>query len=319
MAERMLDRAKGGAVHAYTIDQSPLLADAPVPPRSHVGGVGATRDAAPRAGVRTLCVQLERGRNLGWAGGRLMRVEVERDTDGTIGIGLDPCDRIVEVTNAKQLNLHVSDQIRTVGGVALADGNIVTAMRQVPREVCTFPVDIIRWPPGTDAPAWDVFVVLETVAHAGGDASGVRNTRQLDRVESGLCSSRKAAWKASSIVTLSPTHRHELTLQLMCEGVLRPSLVGEAMLDLDALGECAEPFVGWLPLFARARPPEQRPVVGELLVRIARCDWAARLGTSPDSGHGDRARPPGAALLWPPRHEAKPLPRIDDVPLVSLA
>lgn len=313
---RVLAPLPGDGQH-YTIDQSPTLAqlEAKRPKADVSAGIGA-EDVQGRAdGLCTLSIQLVRGRNLGMVGGRLLNVQVERDVDGTIGIGLDTDDHIVEVTNDKQLSLQVRDQIRAVNGVVLGDGNIVTAMRQVASDVKTFPVELIRWPKGTPLPCWDVFAVVETVAFGGPDSH--LGARRLDRVETELRDSRSATFSVNSIVTLYPANSHELRLRLFREGALRPSLIGEAVLDLAAYSLEEGPSVAWVPLLDAAN---KRAIVGEFLLRIARCDWATRLGTSPDTGHNERVLPRvGASLLRAPIHQPQPLARISDVPLSGVS
>lgn len=295
----------GGPQQQYTLDQSPSIAD--LAPRDD-GASAAEQDGddAGADGMRTLSIQLVRGRNLGMAGGRLLHVQVERDLDGTIGIGLDNDDRIVEVSNDKQLSLQRGDQVRAVDGVPLGDGNIVMAMRQVPREVAAFPVELVRWPRGASQPSCDVYAVLQTSARGGPGGE-----RCLDRVETQLRDSLNAAFNASSIVTLRSAERHELRLQLFREGFWGWPLVGEARVDLTALGAARAPFTAWVPLLDGAEH-----VAGELLVRITRCDWATRIGTSPDTGHAEFApRLELSALMRAPLHEPQPIARIADVPL----
>jgi hypothetical protein len=292
-------------VLAYTIDQSPSVHDAPAA-AAHAAPAAVPQLTFPP--LRTVSIQLVRGRNVGMAGGRMLHVDVERDADGTLGIGLDHDDRIVEVTNPRQLNLKLRDQIRAVDGLQLGEGNIVTGMRQIPRERTAFPVEIIRWARSTAAPFWEIYATMEVLAR-GTDESPLR-ARRLARVETEPKASPKPHWNESTIVSLANINRHELIIQLIHEGLLRPSLVGEAKIDLEAIGECSpRPYVAWVPLLGR----DGMHIVGEFLVRISRCDWAKRLGTSPDTGLDvERLLP----LFQPaPVHDALPLARIHDVPL----
>jgi len=314
-------RALGG-VSAYTIDQSCSIHDPVASIHEQLTvNVGAPDTDLLRT-LRTLSIQLVRGRNLGMAGGRLRTVQVERDADGTLGIGLDTDDRLIEVTNPRQLSLQNRDQIIATNGVPLADGNIIGAMRQVPRELLAFPVQLLRWPKGTEQPLWDVFAVMEIVATSKKfDEHSKSGENRLKRIKTESTDSRRPFWSVSTLVTLAPEHNtHELRLTLVREGapVFTPPWhqdVGAVRISLDALGTDDLPFVRWLPLIGR----DGTSIVGEFLLRITRCDWATRIGTSPDTGFLARRHIGGSIDILgdifggrEPQHHAIPLARVLD-------
>jgi hypothetical protein len=313
-------------IQQYTLDQSPSVhesfdataappdAQRPMPTAERAAAACAPTGREALPALRTVCIQFLRARNLGALGGELLEVPVTRGDDGTLGIGLNGDDGIVEVTNVQQVNLQVNDQIRAVDGIALRDGNIISAMVQVPRERHTFAVELVRWPKGVldgfwraaDAEHWIEGEVLATTRGSSGDAAeSEARTRALSNFMTPPELRRSTPLRTQLVVTLSSADRHRLVLKLMRETFfLSEEAVGGVTVCLDDLGPCEAPHAEWLML----RSPGTRGVVGEVLVRVSRCDWAMRLDKSPDATHAPR-RPKWAAE---PLHAAQPIARIVD-------
>lgn len=282
------------------------MADDDVKPLGSEAAVAAADDLPP---LRTVNIQLVRTRNVGYAHAVIRTVQVQREPGGLLGIGLDAEDRIVEVTNEKQVNLKLGDQVRALDGRHLGTDNIVNGMKQLPRELTDFGVEVMRWP-GKQRPAeWEITLVASVFARRRDNPAAVR---RLVRFESKLQFSTVGTFNAARIVSLNADELHTLQIELVREAMMRPLVVGRALLRLEELGECTPPHVEWLPVHGQGA----YGVVAELLVRVARCDWAQRVGTSPDTGVRSRAAATAANPFVEPLHAAAPVPRVADVPLV---
>jgi len=267
--------------------------------------------------LRTICFQCLRGRNVGVPQARVLRVDVTRDTDGSIGIGLDGDDRILEITNPHQHNLKVGDQIRAVNGVHLGPDNIIAALKHVPRNLETFPVEILRWPQQPPVDPAELYAECEVWTYDG-DPS--RPVRRIAFKESRFVPRGHPAFNVSLVATLRSAESHVAVVRVLRDGVFGVVPVGEVRLPLEDLGPCEAPACMWTLL----AEPHSRFVHGEVLCRVTRCDWASRLGTSP---HVGRVRKQGnglRALLAEatsavaevfPLHKAVPLDRIQDIAL----